>query len=600
MAVLYAHVHHPPPPLGDLAPDTPEPLRRWVEWLLAKAPEDRPASAAEAWEALEEIAVAELGPYWRRSAAVLAPPEEQTIALTTEEPTTEVSRDARARSRPPRDAPAAGRGGWPARRRRLRRSAWPPSRRSCCRSPAVRLPRHGAAVPFDFDGDRRQELVVGMPGSARREGGAPGGLVVIHRGDRGATPTVITPRDAGLPAPYEPSDDFGWSPQSGDFDRDGWADLAIGVPGTGARRGPLRQSTPGCSAAAATPSATAASAPAWGAMATASPPATSTATDSRTSPSALPARTSPPPRLGRDRAPLRQPGRPHDRACADDPRGRTTATSASAAGCATGHVNGDRNLDLVEGAPDEPEGQPGHVTFCRGTVRGPCRCQLLGDSGTSYMAVADVTGDGFEDIVQGDHVESPGPGCSRRAAARSGSGAGAGAGLRPSRKTITQELRGVPGDDEAGDSFGFAVDAGDLDGDGYADMVVGAPGENEGAGAVMVIRGARNGYRADGQHRIHARVGRESRATRSPDESLGWSLAIMRLRGDDRPDVVVGAAGLDASRTRSCCMRGGPGAFAPDELHSATPLRLGDAVQDPQIDADPHCPGSRRLSSVKP
>ena len=28
-----------------------------------------------------------------------------------------------------------------------------------------------------------------------------------------------------------PSDDFGWSPQSGDFDRDGWADLAIGVPG---------------------------------------------------------------------------------------------------------------------------------------------------------------------------------------------------------------------------------------------------------------------------------------------------------------------------------------------------------------------------------
>ena len=77
---------------------------------------------------------------------------------------------------------------------------------------------------------------------------------------------------------------------------------------------------------------------------------------------------------------------------------------------ATGHVNGDRNLDLVEGAPDEPEGQPGHGSFCRGTVRGPFRCQRLGDSGTSNIAVADVTGDGFEDIVQGDHVESPGPG----------------------------------------------------------------------------------------------------------------------------------------------------------------------------------------------
>ena len=101
MAVLYAHVHNPPPPLGDLAPDTPEPVRRWVEWLLAKAPEDRPASAAQAWEALEEIAVAELGPYWRRSAAVLAPPEEQTIALTTEEPTSVLATSTRDAAPPP-------------------------------------------------------------------------------------------------------------------------------------------------------------------------------------------------------------------------------------------------------------------------------------------------------------------------------------------------------------------------------------------------------------------------------------------------------------------------------------------------------------------
>ena len=42
---------------------------------------------------------------------------------------------------------------------------------------------------------------------------------------------MITPRDAGLRAPYLADDGFGTSPQSGDFDRDARADLAIGVPG---------------------------------------------------------------------------------------------------------------------------------------------------------------------------------------------------------------------------------------------------------------------------------------------------------------------------------------------------------------------------------
>ena len=202
MAVLYAHVHNPPPPLADLAPDTPEPVRRWVEWLLAKAPEDRPASAAQAWEALEEIAVAELGPYWRRSAAVLRASrgghdraDHRGADQRSSPPST---RDAARAAAAPPPAEAAA----PCSPAAWRRSAPPPSRRSSCRSPAARLPRRAAAVPFDFDGDRRQELVLGMPGSAQREDGAPGGLVVIHRGDRGATPTVITPRDAGLPAPY--------------------------------------------------------------------------------------------------------------------------------------------------------------------------------------------------------------------------------------------------------------------------------------------------------------------------------------------------------------------------------------------------------------
>src|SRR5215217_4265623 len=72
VAVLYQHVHQPVPPLAELAPDTPDALSQWVEWLLAKAPADRARSAAEAWSSLEEVAVAELGPYWRRGARLPA------------------------------------------------------------------------------------------------------------------------------------------------------------------------------------------------------------------------------------------------------------------------------------------------------------------------------------------------------------------------------------------------------------------------------------------------------------------------------------------------------------------------------------------------
>ena len=72
LTTLYSHVHRPPPPLHELAPAVPAPVCEWVGWLLAKAPDDRPASAAAAWEALEDIVVPELGPYWRRRAAIAA------------------------------------------------------------------------------------------------------------------------------------------------------------------------------------------------------------------------------------------------------------------------------------------------------------------------------------------------------------------------------------------------------------------------------------------------------------------------------------------------------------------------------------------------
>jgi serine/threonine-protein kinase len=51
MAMMYAHVHHPPPPLESVRPDCPEPLRDAVMRMLAKDPADR-------WPSVEDAIVA--------------------------------------------------------------------------------------------------------------------------------------------------------------------------------------------------------------------------------------------------------------------------------------------------------------------------------------------------------------------------------------------------------------------------------------------------------------------------------------------------------------------------------------------------------------
>ncbi len=575
VAVLYAHVHQPPPPLADLAPDAPESLRGWVEWLLAKAPEDRPACAAEACEALEEIAVAELGPYWRRSAAVIPAPEQTTTALTTEQPTTPVTR-TRALA-PAREPPARDR-----RPRRLALLAGGISALCAAAVAAFVLPESGrapppprAALPFDFDGDRRQELVLGMPGSAERRNGPPGGLAVIHSGERRAKPTVITPRDADLKAPYEASDDFARSMQSGDFNRDGWADLAIGVPGRElvallygssggllrGRRGVLPNLGLGASAGR------------YGRRLAAGDFDADGFTDLA---------------IG---APGEDQGVPGSGAIelvfgsAEGLTTKRTRIQRPDAGYTgfgsrmwTGDVNGDGRLDLAEGAPDRADGSGsgGHISFCRGTAHGPTDCRPLDDSGTSTVTVADVTGDKFDDIVQGDHIEVPEGGGELRL----WRGGPRGPATEP--QTITQALEGIPGGDEPGDAFGRSVEAGDLDADGFADLVVGVPGEDDAAGRFVVIRGNPAGYAQTGNTQFN----RESNGIPGdavPGEELGSSLGIITLPGDDRPDLAVTASGARRIEDAVLLMKGSPGLFAPDET-SNSPLRLGDAVQEPQID----------------
>ncbi|WP_306338561.1 FG-GAP and VCBS repeat-containing protein [Streptomyces sp. KL118A] len=65
--------------------------------------------------------------------------------------------------------------------------------------------------------------------------------------------------------------------------------------------------------------------------------------------------------------------------------------------------------------------------------------------------------------------------------------------------TVSQATAGVPGTAEAGDAFGFAVASDDMNGDGYSDLIVGAPEEDTSvglsAGTVAVVWGGAGGFK---------------------------------------------------------------------------------------------------------
>jgi hypothetical protein len=82
----------------------------------------------------------------------------------------------------------------------------------------------------DFDGDGRDELAVGAPADSVRLDGQGSVTVIDVRGRRARQFTQSSP---GVKGASEKWDAFGASLAAGDFNGDGRADLAIGVPGEG-------------------------------------------------------------------------------------------------------------------------------------------------------------------------------------------------------------------------------------------------------------------------------------------------------------------------------------------------------------------------------
>ncbi|HET9379702.1 MAG TPA: FG-GAP-like repeat-containing protein [Streptomyces sp.] len=170
---------------------------------------------------------------------------------------------------------------------------------------------------------------------------------------------------------------------------------------------------------------------------------------------------------------------------------------------------------FANGDTESTDVDPGTVKIYYGSPSGPSqtRTQTItqnttgvpgtsetGDQFGAQLSAADVTGDGYPDLavgVPGEAIETK-------------TKAGAVVLLKGTKGGLTgtgaqafhQDTTGVAGVAESGDVFGGSVRLLDVTGDGKADLVAGAPGENLGTivngGAVWMLRGTSSGLTATG------------------------------------------------------------------------------------------------------
>ncbi|MER5951306.1 VCBS repeat-containing protein [Streptomyces sp. NPDC001904] len=220
-----------------------------------------------------------------------------------------------------------------------------------------------------------------------------------------------------------------------------------------------------------------------------------------------------------------------------------------------GDVNGDRKTDLVANGYETSSADGWNTNYyLPGTASG------LTTSGAKKLkrgvitGIGDVNGDGFGDIVTGQDWDpnTKNPDGSTSTVPESVTGGQVhvtyGSASGPSAVTnITQNSGNVPGSSERGDWFGSELALGDINGDSFADVVVGAPGENLGSavntGAVTVLYGSANGLDTTSGTQFFAQSTAGVPGGDEKDDFFGSEVKLTDANKDGKDDLVVGAVG---------------------------------------------------------
>jgi hypothetical protein len=232
-----------------------------------------------------------------------------------------------------------------------------------------------------------------------------------------------------------------------------------------------------------------------------------------------------------------------------------------------GDVNGDGYSDVIVGAPNYANGQTGEgraFVYLGGpsglaaTPAWTAESDQAGDRfGWSVATAGDVNGDGYSDVIVGAPYYAYGQTDEERAFVYLGSAAGL---------ATTPAWRAES--DQAYAGFGNSVAAaGDVNGDGYSDVIVGAPYYDNGQtdeGRAFVYLGGPSG--------LSTTYGWSAESDQA-GANFGSSVATAGdVNGDGYSDVIVGAPYYDNGQTdeeRAFVYLGGPSGLATTPAWSA-------------------------------
>ncbi|MFJ1972500.1 FG-GAP-like repeat-containing protein [Streptomyces sp. NPDC087903] len=413
--------------------------------------------------------------------------------------------------------------------------------------PATTATAAPSGLPGDFNGDGYRDVAIGAMsadvGSVRNAGA----VVVLYGSASGvsaAKKTVITQNSTGVPGAAEDGDRFGSSLAAGDLDADGYADLVVGAPyeSVGDRDG-IGTATiiwggrSGLTGGSSLPQSSAELSE-WGGYSSA------IATGDFNGDGKTDVTVTGQSYTGVYRGPFTRTGTPVNRTGVYEV-GTTYEVIA-------GDLTGDGAAERVY--PYTVSGDHGGVIGYLGYDPGGYETHPESDYALTDLpnadghqgAVGDINGDGYGDLVLGDHEDPRGDKPTGHKGGQISVWYGGPDGPDPEQKptVIHQDTAGVPGAGETDDRFGSAVGVGDVNGDKYADVAVGAYGEDNGtakdSGSVTILFGSASGLKGSGATSYTQNTAGVPGSSETGD-CFGISVRLVDLDKNGKAELVTGA-----------------------------------------------------------